>query len=282
MKNNRLMFLLLFAMALCIITCSSAMAALEPSATFETQGIKSVTSVSVSGTFTNSVTMVMTTAQNSGGVNSAPLSSGGRQATNVYTEFTEAKNGLTDYSKTFTADNGNQVLGTNNVESHRSIQFIADPTKNGRMTSSEKIIMDMVGAPGGSTADSMMCPFASGASADAPAFCNIVQAGSNIDVTNVNVVTDATLRDIQATADFPAQLGYSIHAKGTVINTPDGLILVPATGTIEAFMDVHTQEARGNNSVPEGDFVYKEDTIASGSINNFDKDLSYQDGPIRV
>jgi hypothetical protein len=255
-----------------------AMAADPPKATFETQGIKTVTSVSVSGTFTNSVTMVMTTAENSGGVNSAPLDAGGRQATNVYTEFTEGKNGLTDYSKTFTADNGNKVLGTNNVESHRSIQFVADPTKNGRMTSSEKIIMDVVGAPGGSTGDSMLCPFGAGSSSEFPAFCNIVQAGSSFDVTNINVVTDATLRDIQATADFPAELFYGISAKGTVING----ILYPASGSITAFMDVHTQEARGDGTLPEGDFVYKEETTASGYITSFDKDMYYQDGPLRI
>jgi hypothetical protein len=275
MKKSRLLMVAMLALAL-LVGC--AMAADPPTATFETQGIKTVTSVSVSGTFSNSVTMVMTTAQNSGGVNSAPLAAGGRQATNVYTEFTEGKNGLTDYSKTFTADNGNKVLGTNNVESHRSIQFVADPTKNGRMTSSEKIIMDVVGAPGGSTSDSMMCPFGASSSEEIPAFCNIVQAGSSFDVTNINVVTDATLRDIQATADFPAELFYGISAKGTVING----ILYPVAGSITAFMDVHAQEARGNNDMPEGDFVYKEETSASGFITSFDKDMYYQDGALRI
>jgi len=275
MKISRLLMVAMLAFTL-LVGC--AMAADPPKATFETQGIKTVTSVSVSGTFTNSVTMVMTTAENSGGVNSAPLDAGGRQATNVYTEFTEGKNGLTDYSKTFTADNGNKVLGTNNVESHRSIQFVADPTKNGRMTSSEKIIMDVVGAAGGSTGDSMLCPFGAGSSSEFPAFCNIVQAGSSFDVTNINVVTDATLRDIQATADFPAELFYGISAKGTVVNG----ILYPATGSITAFMDVHTQEARGDGTLPEGDFIYKEETSASGYITSFDKDMYYQDGPLRI
>jgi hypothetical protein len=275
MKKSSLLMMAMLATAL-VIGC--AMAADPPKATFETQGIKTVTSVSVSGTFTNSATMVMTTAENSGGVNSAPLDAGGRQATNVYTEFTEGKNGVTDYSRTFTADTANKVLGTNNVESHRSIQFVADPTKNGRMTSSEKIIMDIVGAPGGSTEDSMLCPFGAGASSEFPAFCNIVQAGSSFDVTNINVVTDATLRDIQATADFPAELYYSINAKGNVING----ILYPATGSITAFMDVHTQEARGDGILPEADFTYKEETTASGYINSFVKTMYYQDGALRI
>jgi hypothetical protein len=227
--------------------------------------------------------MVMTVAENSKGVNAPPLEEGQRQAVNVYTEATDAKNGLNiEYSSTFNADTANKVLGTNNVQAHRSIQYETDPSKDGRMTSSEKLIMDIAGAAGNSAED-YMCPFAASKSGGvSPAFCNIVQMGSSMDVTYVSVVTDASLRDIQATADFPAEMAYSINAKGLIIETADGLVMQPATGSISAFIDVHTQEARGNNDLPEADFVYKETTSASGLINSFVKSMYYQDGAIRI
>lgn len=283
--KTRLVFLALVVMAL---FAGYAMAAVPPDATFETQGVKTSGSISVmKGSVLTSQSMTMTVADNDDGINSPPLEPsddgpGERQATSVYTEMTDAKNGQNvEYSQTFTADTANKVLGTNNVQSHRSIQYESDMAKDGRMTSNEKIVMDLVGASGDSE-DSYLCPFAEGKSDNSPAFCNIVQMGSSMDVTYTNVVTDASLRDIQATADFPAEAAYSINAKPLLIETTQGLVQQPTTGTITAFMDVHTQEARGNSTLPEADFVYKESTTASGYISSFVKDMYYQDGALRI
>jgi len=277
--------LTLVVMAL-LIGC--AVAADPPTATFETQGVKSTDSISVlKGSISTSKTMVMTVANNPDGINSPPLEGsedgrGERQAVNVYTEATDAKNGLNiEYSGTFNADTGNKVLGTYNLQTHRSIQYETDTSKDGRMTSAEKIVMDVAGNFGNSDAN-FLCPFAEGKSDYTPAFCNIVQMGSNMDVTYVNVVTDSAKRDIQAIADFPVEAMYSINAKGVLVETTQGLVQQPATGSISAFMDVHTQEARSNNDVPEADFVYKETTAASGFINSFVKSMYYQDGALRI
>jgi hypothetical protein len=283
--KTRLVVLALVVMAL-FVGC--AMAAITPNATFETQGVKTTGSISVlKGSIATSQTMTMTVANNNNGVNAPPLEPsddgpGERQATNVYTEMTDAKNGQNmEYSQTFNADTANKVLGTNNVQAHRSIQYESDTAKDGRMTSSERIVMDVVGASGDSE-DSFLCPFAEGKSNSTPAFCNIVQMGSSMDVTYTNVVTDASLRDIQATADFPTEMSYNINAKPLLVETAQGLVQQPTTGSITAFMDVHTQEARGNNTLPEADFVYKESTTASGYINSFVKQMYYQDGAIRI
>jgi hypothetical protein len=283
--KTRLVVLALVVMAL-FVGC--AVAAIPPNATFETQGVKTTGSISVlKGSIATSQSMTMTVANNADGVNAPPLEpsdegQGERQATNVYTEMTDAKNGQNiEYSQTFNADTANKVLGTNNVQAHRSIQYESDMTKDGRMTSNERIVMDLVGASGDSE-DSYLCPFAEAKSDNSPAFCNIVQMGSSMDVTYANVVTDASLRDIQATADFPAEMSYNINAKPLLIETASGMAQQPTTGSITAFMDVHTQEGRGNNTLPEADFVYKESTTASGYISNFVKDMYYQDGALRI
>jgi hypothetical protein len=269
---------------LCIALFAGAvMAADPPKATFETQGVKTTGSISVlSGSVATSTTMVMTVAENSDGVNAAPLDDSEKQATNVYTESTDAKNGVNiEYSSTFTADTANKVLGTSNVQAQRSIQYESNTAKDGRMTSTEKLVMDIVGATG-STDDSYLCPFASDSSAYSPAFCNIAQMGSTMDVTYANVVTSASLRDIQAVADYPAEMSYSINAKPVIISTDEGTFQQPTTGSITAYMDVHTQEARADGTLPEADFVYKESTTASGYISSFVKDMYYQDGALRV
>jgi len=271
---------MLVVMAL-LVGC--AMAAQPPKATFETQGVKTSESISVlKGSVSSSESMVMTVAENADGINAPPLEFGEKQSTNVYTEATDAKNGVNiEYSKTFNADTGNKVLGTWNLATHRSIQYETDTTKDGRMTSSEKIVMDIAGNTA-NTGEEFLCPFAEAKSPYCPAFCNIVQMGSNMDVTYVNVVTDAAKRDIQAISDFPVEAQYSINAKGVLIETTGGLVQQPATGSISAFMDVHTQEARGDGVMPEADFVYKESTAASGFINSFVKSMYYQDGALRI
>jgi hypothetical protein len=285
MMKTKFVVLALVVMAL-FVGC--VMAAQPPSATFETQGIKTSESISVlKGSVATSESMVMTVANNPDGLSKPPLENsetglGERQAVNVYTEATDAKNGVNiEYSKTFAADTANKVLGTWNTQAHRSIQYETDTTKDGRMTSSERIVMDVAGNFGNSGSE-FLCPFAEGKSNYSPAFCNIVQMGSNMDVTYVSVVTDAAKRDIQAIADFPIEAQYSINAKGVLVDTTQGLVAQPATGSISAFMDVHTQEARGNNDVPEADFVYKETTSASGFINSFVKSMYYQDGALRI
>ncbi len=98
-----------------------------------------------------------------------------------------------------------------------------------------------------------------------------VQMGSYMDVTYVNVVTDTSLRSFPASADVPAEASYSIQAKGVLVQTPTGFVLQPATGSITAFMNVHTP-----------DLVYSETTTASGYIDNFVKNMYYQDGAFRI
>jgi len=98
-----------------------------------------------------------------------------------------------------------------------------------------------------------------------------VQMGSYMDVTYVNIVTDTSLRSFPASADIPAEASYSIQAKGIFVQTPTGFVLQPAAGSITAFMNVHTP-----------DLVYSESTTATGYIDNFVKNMNYQDGAFRI
>jgi hypothetical protein len=308
--------------ALCIIVTGIVSADIPVNATFETQGIVSTTSMNVLGTMTSSAVLSWRQS-NSGGIDDPPLENGGWptnyivddevisgytvdpfvldifgpaprgeiQYTAGYSEFTEAKNGLTDYSKRFSADTVNKVLGLNNIDASRNIQFRADPAKDGRMTSHEDIMVDGAGAMT-VTADETLCPFAAGQSPFVPPFCNIVMSGSNLDVTLASITTTAGERFVAATADVPIEQAYRISVKG--MTGQNGT--VPAEGSMNAFMNVHTQEGRMINITPDGpdilwtgyvpaqgaDMTYVQSAAVSGAINEFTIGYNYQSGILRV
>jgi hypothetical protein len=268
---------ILVVMAALIAITGCAMAAQVPNATPETQGVKTTVAISVaSGSVSTSESMVMQIANNNNGINSPPLDYGERQAINGYTEMGDFKNGATEYAKTFTADTGNKVLGTYNVQTHRNIQYLAQTNAaglTGTSETTEQAFMDLVGADSNAAAE-ILCPFAPNSVDSSPAFCNIVQAGSAVSGVQIgSLITDMSKRDIQATADFPAEFNYGISAK-------------VVSGSVSAFMNVHAQEARPDGSpdthAKQMDFVYKEADSASGQINSFSKTMTYQDGMLRI
>jgi len=266
-------FKIFFFMVMLIAITGSAMAAVPPGATKETQGLKTTVGVSVaSGTFASSETLVMQVANDAGGVGTPPLEFGQRQAVNAYSEASDFKGGATEYAKTFNADTRNRVLTQYNVVAHRNIQFIAQTNAQnltGAAETTERIMMDVVGSTT-SSAKKIVCPFADSSSKFVPAFCDIVQAGSTISGVQIgSLITDASERDIQSKADFPAELNYGITAK-------------TVSGSANVFIDVHTQEARGDSLKNEADFVYKESDSATGQIGSFSKSMSYQDGLLRI
>jgi len=265
-------FKIFFFMVVLIAITGSAMAAVPPGATKETQGLKTTVGVSVaSGAVASSETLVMQVANDAGGVGTPPLEFGQRQAVNAYSEASDFKGGATEYAKTFNADTRNRVLTQYNVVAHRNIQFIAQTNAQnltGAAETTERIMMDVVGNTS-SSAKKIICPFAA-TSEFVPAFCDIVQAGSTISGVRIgSLITDASERDIQSKADFPAELNYGITAK-------------TVTGSANVFIDVHAQEARGDSLEKEADFVYKESDSANGQIGSFSKSMSYQDGLLRI
>jgi hypothetical protein len=263
----------ILALALLLAFSGCAMAAMVVKATPETQGVRTSTAISVaSGSVSTSVSSTMIVGTAAAGINNPPLGAGEAQVINGYTEFSDFSNGATEYKRDISADTGNKVLGQNNYQAHRNIQYVAQTNAaglTGTAETSERIFMDLVGASSDAS-ESMLCPFAGSGEGSAPAFCTIVQAGSTVIGTQIgSLITDANLRDIGATADFPAELGYTINAKNVI-------------GSVNAFMDVHAQDGRPDSDTKQADFVYKESDTATGFINSFSKSMYYQDGLLRI
>jgi hypothetical protein len=204
-----------------------------------------------------------------------PLAPEEIHAVSSYHEQTMAVSGATSYTKSMAISTGNRVPGTNNLRAEKIVEFIGSET--GRMTSMENILVDLSGN-WSRTSGSVTCPFASDGSEFIPAFCNIATAGSALDMTRVSLATSADTGFIAADAGIPVQLGYEITARGTTV---DGQV-TPASGSIEAYLNVHVQEARGNSTQKSEDLSYSEKTTAEGLITLFHKNFGYKSGISRI
>jgi hypothetical protein len=237
----------------------------------EIQGITTSTQIDCVGTVTSSASLGWTSS--TGSIQSSPpLADSQATQTTSYSEDTMAVSGHTVYQKDFSVNTGNRNLDQSNVQSSRIITF--EGIDGGRMTSDESLLIDTVSMPV-STADSMLCPFASSGGDSISASCNIVKAGSSVDATSISLVTKAAGRTVSATADVPASLAYSINVHGV---TSD----IPAVGSVSAYLKAHLQGARDDSLTKSSDFQYDDTSTASGLINGFSKAVSYQSGQLLV
>jgi len=344
MKKRNMLLILIISMVMLLCIGGFASADRDPPATFETQGVKVTVSVDVANDYTGhsqlkeeeSTTFKLTNVNtlddpplqgpwpgwvsDDGGYFLIPHGGifdllgddepGQVQATAVRTESTEQNNGAsTIYGKTSSVDTANKVAGTNNIQATRNVQYLGG--NDGRMTSSERIVLDNAGALGYAE-DTLMCPFGAASTGShwtnpscpdcepelieepsfIPPFCNIVQAGSNLDIQQGSYVTNANERHVGAISDFPVTLGYDINLKGVQQSV--------AVGSVTAYMNVHTQEGGPTTflvnlpigdlgtmdyyqvSGVQGDFVYSDTSTASGYIIGYSKSMQYQSGTLRI
>ena len=208
----------------------------------------------------------------------------------VYSENTVADQGLVSYTKNSALDTANQVANTRNIQTSKIMEFVGFDT--GRAISSEDLIVDGAGEFG--LAESQfICPFAADQIDLTPEFCNIVEMGSDVDMTIMSLATDSSERHIGTSADVPVAADYDIKVTGFGD--------IPAQGSVSAFINTHIQEGRAGflttfplhvldedfsidlYSDPKGeDVAYSEMTTASGDITLFSKAMSYQSGVRRV
>jgi hypothetical protein len=223
--------------------------------------------------------------------------SGGEvQYTAAYGENTIGSNGLMSYTKVTDLDTGNRVVGGSNFESSKVMEFVGSDT--GRLVSSEDMVVDGAGL-WTLTSGAAICPFASDLTDAIPSFCNIVETGSDLDVTVASVATATESGFIAGSADVPTESDYGIRVTGFGD--------IPAMGSASAFINVHAQEGGAikylvtfpflpadpqdqneyyadlySGAGKAGDLVYQESSSASGEITLFNKVMSYQSGIRRV
>ena len=137
------------------------------------------------------------------------------------------------------------------------------------MISSENMVLDGAGN-GQDTTTTYICPFASAQPHTIPPFCNIIQVGSDVDVTLASLTTAADERHVMASGDPGVAVGYNIKMTGFGD--------IPAMGSATAYIDAHIQEARNGEDGKAEDVTYSETSTAAGDITLFQKAIDYQSG----
>jgi hypothetical protein len=222
-----------------------------------------------------------------------PLSTGEVQMTIAYDETTNAVNGIVTYNKNSAIHTGAQTLNSYNVKNSKIVTFSA--LNGGKMVSGENMLLDNVGkstnirdSDTGEILPSTVCPFAPAAIGNcAPAFCNIAQTGSKVDVYVASLVTNAQSRSVGQDSGVdmwpplpivdgpPVEMDYSIRLTGVGAGNA-------ADGSAMAYFKAHKIE--GSRECPSGfrgfgqEITYDEISSASGSITQFQKIINYQSG----
>jgi hypothetical protein len=257
------------AMAMLIALTGMAVADSGVNQVPETQGITTALTIQAIGTVTETESMVWqltnvpALARNANGLAGAQV-----QYVSSYTENTIADQGYTSYAKTLAIDTANKVGNQYNVKADKIVEFIGSDT--GRMISEESLLLDGMGQTQAIN-DVMLCPFAAAVTTRFPAFCNIVEMGSAVDVTIGSLATSADERHVMANADPMVVADYSVKLTGFGD--------IPAMGSAMAYINAHIQEGRGaDETLKAEDLVYSEVSTASGDITIFQKVMNYESG----
>jgi hypothetical protein len=245
----------------------------------ETQGFSTGTTMQAVGTVTESDVMVWAIS----GIVEVVAGPQPDQHINYTTsdsEDTIADQGLVSYVKSASIDTSEQAVGQDNFRTSKVVEFVGLDT--GRMISAENEVIDGASTGFNEADEDFICPFIAPANSWVPAFCNIEEMGSSVDLTLGSLSTDTGEHFMGFSADPGVTMDYSVKLTGFGD--------VPAMGSAEAYINVHSQEARDAYSTAlngqlgadgditsrkAADLVYSESTTAAGDITLFQKVMGY-------
>jgi hypothetical protein len=290
--------ILIIAFALCLCT-GIALADSAVPQTPETQGFVTSTIMQAVGTATETDSLDWRITNDGvndafGGLNPPLFPIEAAIYSLAYSENTIADQGLVTYAKEGSVDTQAKVEGQWNLDMEKVVEFVGLDT--GRMVSAEEQTLDGAGTPF-FTSDTFICPFAADQAILLPAFCNIVQEGSSVDLTLGSLSTTADTRFVTALA-AGSERGWDLPVSDNGVKSDYQVKLtgfgdIPALGSADAYINVHVQEGRGLGFIVDGgadgpgfddrlffdpkaeDLTYSEDSTASGEITLFQKAMSY-------
>lgn len=177
------------------------------------------------------------------------------QATTNYGEYTQAYGGMISYSKSFGVDTRNMGLGQYNLNSQRALSFdgLSYGPLPGRMVSTEVVGMETESTD--------------------PLFHSQVYAGSSFNLARGALTSSAQTRTVAASPYVPAELNYNVDLTGMPYGPG---YFVPAVGSASAFMNIHTEQARGNSTQKSSDLQYSHFSGVNGLISRFNQAMRYQ------
>ncbi len=178
------------------------------------------------------------------------------------------------YAKTASLETAEQAVGQDNFGTSQVVEFVGLDT--GRMISAENEVIDGASSGLPDADEDFICPFAAPEFSYVPAFCNIEEMGSDMDLTIGSLATVTGEHFLGYAADPGVSMDYSVKLTGFGD--------IPAMGSADAYINVHVQEAReGIFVIDDGatgptkaeDVAYSEMSTAAGDITLFQKVMGY-------
>lgn len=189
----------------------------------------------------------------------------------TWTDSIRTNGGKLSENKNIDFDSQNKGKGLSNLEATKVVTYAS--TEGAHLVGSESWNLDVAGN-WETTADTIRCVFAAASSPIWPAFCNAVQAKSElVNINSAQISTKGSVRAVAASGDVPAEIGYQI-AVTPDSNSGSGF----AEGTVKTSFGGAIMEARGTAQVPSVTNNWKDTTEVTGGIKNFQKTFSYQSG----
>ncbi|HMZ30879.1 MAG: hypothetical protein ACP5NU_00815 [Methanomicrobiales archaeon] len=262
---------LVVAFAMLVAMTGFAMADPGVNATFETQGITIVTSIQAQGNM-DSMTDIDWVQTSADPITEVPSLDAGTYYASTYQEDTQS-NGVGNiyYDKTTLVETKARLSNQWNIEAEKQINFVG--IDGARISSDESIFVDGTGRAQ-ETKDKVICVFAPTVSSNIPAFCNVVDTGSSIDMSVANVGTTTGNRFIVASADTPVEEYHTIRV--------DMLGDSPSIGQASAYMKGLIMEGRGGDEKMYEKVEFEERTSVDGYIMLFDKNMDWISGVKRA
>jgi len=257
----------IMVIALALFVVGMAMAEPGIQQVQEVQGLSITTTVIAVGNFDqeSNVAISMTSGQSMADV---PPLTGGTYYASVYTEDTQNSGvGYISYDKDLDVTTGNRLLGQYNVQAVKQITYLGVDASS--LISNDYMNVMGAGTNYGTKGASLICPF--GADTQAPAFCNTIETGSNMNFKVANLNTQMGSRFIMNSADPGVALYNNV---GVSSYSAD----LPSKGSVSAFIKGSIKEG-GRNSSTAGDLFetssFSDTTSISGDITTFAKGMSY-------
>ena len=262
----------ILVIALALFVAGMAMADPGVPQVNEVQGLTTSTTVIGLGNFNSASNVALTTMTSDGdSLADVPNLNNFVYYTTVYTEDTQnSEVGYVSYDKDLEVSTANKLLGQYNVQAVKQITYLGLDASS--IISTDYMMLDGAGADYGTIADKMICPF--GSESDAPAFCNVVETGSTVNLKVANMNTQLGERFIEKSSDAGVMIYNNVGVGSYAAD-------VPSKGSVSAFIQGSIKEGGpgGDDNIAADNLAetmtFKDMSAFSGDISTYAKSMSY-------
>jgi len=258
----------IMVIALALLVVGMAMADPGVPQVREVQGLTTSTTVIGAGNFNaaSNVALTIMTSTQGDDLSDIPNLDHFRYYTTVYTEDTQnSEVGYVSYDKDLEVSTANKLLGQYNIQAVKQITYLGLDASS--IVSTDYMMLDGAGERYGDIEDLVICPF--GAENRAPAFCNVVETGSSVNLRVANMNTQLGERFIEKSSDAGVMVYNNVGVGSYAAE-------VPSKGSVSAFIQGSIKEGGRTNAEDLYEtMTFKDMTGFSGDISSFAKSMSY-------